>query len=48
MLAKCTEDEMWDLGFLGQSEKHVKKVESSQTLQNKIKRYYGNGLETAR
>ena len=47
-LSKCTEDELWDLGFLGQSEKHVKKVEPSQTLQNKIKRYYGNGLETAR
>lgn len=23
MLSKCTKDEMWDLGFLGQSEKHV-------------------------
>ena len=48
MLSKCTKDELWDMGILGQSEKHVKKVESSQTLQNKIKRYYGNGLETAR
>ena len=48
MLSKCTKDELWDMGILGQSEEHVKKVESSQTLQNKIKRYYGNGLETAR
>ena len=48
MLAKCTEDEMWDLGFLGQSEKHVKKVELPKPLQNKLKHYYGNGLECAR
>ena len=48
MLSKCTKDELWDMGILGQSEEHVKKVEPSQTLQNKIKRYYGNGLETAR
>ena len=48
MLSKCTKDELWDMGILGQSEEHVKKVQSSQTLQNKIKRYYGNGLETAR
>lgn len=48
MLSKCTKDELWDMGILGQSEEHVKKVEPSQTLQNKIKHYYGNGLETAR
>ena len=48
MLSKCTKDELWDMGILGQSEKHVKKVEPSQSLQNKIKHYYGNGLETAR
>ena len=48
MLSKCTKDELLDMGILGQSEEHVKKVEPSQTLQNKIKRYYGNGLETAR
>ena len=48
MLSKCTKDELWDMGILGQSEEHVRKVEPSQTLQNKIKRYYGNGLETAR
>lgn len=48
MLSKCTEDEMWDLGFLGQSEKHMKKVELPKPLQNKFKHYYGNGLETAR
>ena len=48
MLSKCTKDELWDMGILGQSEEHVKKVEPSQSLQNKIKRYYGNGLETAR
>lgn len=48
MLSKCTEDEMWDLGFLGQSEKHVKKVELPKPLQNKLKHYYGNGLECAR
>ena len=41
-------DELWDMGILGQSEKHVKKVEPSQSLQNKFKHYYGNGLETAR
>lgn len=27
MLSKCTEDELWDLGFLGCSEEHVKSVE---------------------
>ena len=48
MLSKCTEDEMWDLGFLGQSEKHMKKVELPKPLQNKLKHYYGNGLECAR
>ena len=25
-LSKCTEDELWDLGFLGQSEKHARPV----------------------
>ena len=48
MLSKCTKDELWDMGILGQSEKYVKKVELPKPLQNKIKRYYGNGLETAR
>ena len=48
MLSKCTKDELWDMGILGQSKEHVRKVEPSQTLQNKIKRYYGNGLECAR
>ena len=48
MLSKCTEDEMWDLGFLGQSEKHMKKVELPKPLQNKLKHYYGDGLEYAR
>ena len=48
MLAKCTEDELWNLGFLSQSEKHMKKVELPKPLQNKLKHYYGNGLECAR
>ena len=48
MLSKCTKDELWDMGILGQSEKYVKKVELPKPLQNKIKRYYGNGLECAR
>lgn len=28
-LSKCTEDELWDLGFLGQSEKHVRSADVS-------------------
>jgi hypothetical protein len=28
-LSKCTEDELWDLGFLGQSEKHVRPADVS-------------------
>ena len=28
-LSKCTEDELWDLGFLGQSEKHARPVDVS-------------------
>ena len=35
MLAKCTEDEMWDLGFLGQSEKYVKRSELPNLKFNK-------------
>lgn len=27
MLSKCTEDELWDLGFLGQSEEHAQRVD---------------------
>ena len=26
-LSKCTEDELWDLGFLGASEKHARPVD---------------------
>lgn len=28
-LSKCTEDELWDLGFLGQSEKHARPADVS-------------------
>ena len=48
MLAKCTEDELWDLGFLGQYEEHVQKSKKSKPVCNKLKSYYGTGLETAR
>lgn len=34
-LSKCTKDELWDLGFLGQSEKHIKSA-SVSTLQEML------------
>lgn len=32
MLSKCTEDELWDLGFLGQSEEHAQKMDMSNSF----------------
>lgn len=32
LLSKCTEDEAWDLGWLGQSEEHTKSVPMSKSL----------------
>lgn len=32
LLSKCTEDEAWDLGWLGQSEKHVVSVDMPKKL----------------
>lgn len=37
-LSKCTEDEMWDLGFLGNSEKHARPVGVPKTLKELIER----------
>lgn len=38
MLSKCTEDEAWDLGWLGQSEKHAVSKGMPKKLKDLIKR----------
>lgn len=41
MLSKCTSDEAWDLGILGQSEEHAKSVgipEKLKSLLNKFRK----------
>ncbi len=37
-LSKCTEDEVWDLGWLGQSEKHAKRSQMPQKLVEQLKK----------
>lgn len=36
MLSKCTEDELWDLGFLGQSEEHARKSDMPDSFKKAL------------
>jgi len=39
MLSKCTSDEAWDLGILGQSEEHAKSVGMPEKLKSLLNKF---------
>lgn len=42
LISKCTQDEAWDLGWLGQSEQHAKKVPMPEAIKRAIQHHQQN------
>ena len=42
LISNCTQDEAWDLGWLGQSEQHAKKVPMPEAIKRAIQHHQQN------